>query len=86
MVFEKKHSQSKIICLRKILDFFADSHEKQVRKINNKNIFCKLCLQKIPEALGNFKSVEMKALVAGIASNETIVSEAERKQQMFTFV
>jgi hypothetical protein len=43
-------------------------------------------LQKIPEALGNFKSVEMKALVAGLASNETIVCEAERKQQMFTFV
>jgi putative transposase len=52
----------------------------------NASINLKAQRRYIPEALGNFKSVEIKALVAGIASNETIVCEAERKQQMFTFV
>jgi putative transposase len=52
----------------------------------NASINLKEQRKSIPEALGNFKSVEMKALVAGKASNETIVCEAERKQQMFTFV
>jgi len=56
-----------------------------VRKTNNKT-FCKLCLQKIPEALGESTSLEMKALAAGFVSNETIVYELERKQQMFKFV
>jgi putative transposase len=58
----------------------------QIDRDLNASINLKAQRKSIPEALGNFKSVEMKALVAGKASNETIVYEAERKQQMFTFV
>jgi len=52
MVFEKNHSQSKIICVRKILDFSANSHENQVRKINNKNIFASFACKKYPKLSG----------------------------------
>jgi putative transposase len=58
----------------------------QIDRDLNASINLKAQRRSIPEALGNFKSVEMKALVAGFASNETIVFETERKQQMFTFV
>jgi len=58
----------------------------QIDRDLNAAINLKKQIKSIPEALGELTPVEMKALVAGKASNETIVTEAGIKYQLRTNV
>jgi putative transposase len=58
----------------------------QIDRDLNASINLKEMRRYIPEALGESTPVEMKALVAGFASNETIVAETGIKHQLRTNV